>query len=382
VVRLLTILVLFLAVNAFGQTSVNPEISAIGDFRLFTHDDQSRSEEAENFNLADPELELNIGGYLNPYARADAVLAWHGEHNAEIEELYATVERGLPLNSNLRVGKYMLEFGRLNPVHPHAYSFIQRPLPHETLFGEHGLSDMAVRAGFLIPTGEAYTEAMVGVLKGDVLAGHAHSHEHEEGEEEEDDEDIRRDPGFFGRLTTSLATGESSELALGASMLNAVHAAHAHEQGAGDEETEAEQFRAWLFGGDVKYKYSEGRNTALQIEAEVLTRIAQQEEGIDDLTSLGAYGYIDYRFMQQYNLGGIFEFVRTEELHEHEEEEEFEIHESDTWRVGLFAGWAPIEETSLLRLAGHWTEPDEADGFFEITLQFVISLGPHKPHNF
>jgi hypothetical protein len=357
--------------SIMAQTTINPDVSAVGDFRLFSHNDDSRADEVEKLNVADPELELLVGGYLNPYARADLVLAWHGEHNAAVEELYATVERGLPLGAALRVGKYLLEFGRLNPVHPHAYSFIERPLPHVAFFGDEGLSDVAVRSSFLIPTGDAYTEVMAGLLKGDMFGENGHAHE----EEAVEDEDPKRDLGFFGRVTSSFALNESTELSLGVSTVNGVYAIHQHET-----EGNPEQLRQWLLGTDLKYKYRPNRNTALQIEAEGIMRRADQEEG-DALTLYGGYGYLDYRFRQKYNFGGIFEYVRVKEMHEHEGEEP-ELHTNDTWRTGLFVGWAPVEETSLVRLAGHWTEPEEADGFWEVQLQFLVGLGPHKPHNF
>jgi len=368
---------LCVACTAYGQTTTNPDISAVGDFRVYSHNDDSRANEVEELNIGDPEFELNIGGYLNPYSRADVVIGWHPEHDAEIEELYATVERGLPLDAGLRVGKYLLEFGRLNPVHPHAYSFIKRPLPHAAFFGEEGLADVAVRPSFLIPTGDAYTEIMAGLLKGDALAGHEHEHgDGEEGQEHEgEEEEPKRGLGFFGRATSSFALGDATELSFGASAVNAVHEMHEHE----DEPVE--ELRTWLIGGDVNYQYRPNRNTALHIEAEAIVRTAEPSEGSDNLTSYGGYGYVDYRFRQQYNVGGIFEYTKLEELHEHEGEEP-EIHQCDTWRAGLFVGWAPIEETSLVRLAGHWTEPDEGEGFWELTMQFVVSLGPHKPHNF
>ncbi|MFH1687270.1 MAG: hypothetical protein ABIE70_07070 [bacterium] len=366
---------------AYGQTTTNPDISAVGDFRVFSHNDESRANEVEELNIGDPEFELNIGGYLNPYSRADAVIGWHGEHSAEIEEIYATVERGLPLDAGLRVGKYLLEFGRLNPVHPHAYSFIKRPLPHEAFFGEEGLADVAIRPSFLLPTGDTYTELMFAVLKGDALTGHGHEYVHEEeGEEEHEDvhgseEESKLGLGFFGRLTSSFALNESTELSFGASAVRAVHEMHEHEH------EEIGELWAWLVGGDVKYKYRPNRNTALQIEVETIVRQAEQAEGMGNLSSLGWYAYLDYHFRQQYNIGGIYEYTKLEEPHEHEGEEP-EVHQVDTWRAGLFVGWAPIEETSLVRLAGHWTKPDEGEGFWELTMQFVVSLGPHKPHNF
>ena len=354
-----------------AQTRYNPEISVVGDMRVYSHDDMNRSDEKEKLNIASPGMEIVAAGYLNPYARADAVIAWHGDHNAEIEELYATVLRGLPFGMNVRAGKYLLEFGRLNPVHEHAWSFMERPLPHEAFFGEEGLSDMAIRASFLLPTGNTYTELMAGVLKGNALIGH-HHHE-EESEEAESEETERIDPGFFGLLATSTAVSEHAELALGISVVNSVYERHVDTL-----DGSVHELRAWIGGADIKYKYKPSRYTTLQIEAEGLLNRQETEDG-DDVTSYGGYGYVDYRFRQKYNAGGIFEYISQKNPEEHEDTD---AAENETWRAGLFVGFAPIEETSLLRLAGHWTEPDAGDGFWEITLQFVFSLGPHQPHNF
>ncbi len=367
-------LLLLCAVPVSAQTTVNPDISAVGDFRVFTHDDAARPDQQEEFNFADPFLELFITGYLNPYMSATAVVGWHEGHNAEIEELYASVHRGLPLNLAATVGRHRLPFGRLNPVHPHAYSFLRTPLPHEVFFGEEGLSDVALQASVYLPTGQAYTELYGSVLKGDALSGHGHEHEEEAHAEEEEHDGARTDVGFFGRLTTSFAPGEYSELALGASAINSVYEMHEHTEG------ELEQLRAWVVGGDVKYRWVPSRYTTLQIEAEGLMRVQEAHEGEDDLTSYGGYGYLDYRFRQRYNIGGIFEWLSVEE---HVDTPGGEIVESfDTMRYGLFVGFAPVEETAVVRLVGHYTDPDETDSFWELTAQLVISLGPHKAHNF
>ena len=375
-----------LAGTAGAQTSLNPDISLIGDFRTFSHNDPIRDAEMETFNIADPELELYISGYLNPYVHADATFAWHTGTNAEVEEIYATVLRGLPLNLNLRAGKYRLEFGRLNPVHPHAYSFIHQPLPHASFFGDEGLNDVAIRGSIYLPTGNAFTELKAGVLKGDALFGHHHEEEEGESEEEHghDSEPERNDLGVFGRLTTSFAVSESGELALGGSIVNSPYALEENEDTTVTiDPADLTQLRATVVGGDFKYKWKPSRYTSLLIDSELLMRIDQQPPGEESLTSYGAYGYLDYRFRQRYNVGGIVEWLRRKELHESEDPMvEHEVHQSDLTRFGLFVGFAPVEETSLLRLAGHWTEPDDGDGFWELTLQMVFSLGPHQPHNF
>jgi len=373
-----------------AQSTVNSDISLVGDFRTYTHNDRSRPDEREKLNLATPEIELSVNGYLNPYVRADAVLGWHEGSNAELEEAYASVLRGFPFGMNLRVGKYLLEFGRLNPVHEHAYSFLKRPLPHAKIFGEHGLSDMAVRASVLLPTGAAYTELMGGLLRGDAMVG---GHHHDESGLENDQHDSAEEEqhrpglGFFGRLTSSMSVSEAAELAVGGSVLNTVHEFYEDDDTSAVQESEPGsdepiQLRAWVIGGDIKYKNKRSRYSTLQIEAETLARFAERHDGDGRLSSYGAYGYLDYRFRQRYNVGGVVEWTRIAGHETDEEGEDHAVHNHEIRRFGLFAGFAPVEETSLMRLAGHWTEPDDADGFWEVALQMVFSLGPHQPHNF
>jgi hypothetical protein len=219
-------------------------------------------------------------------------------------------------------------------------------------FGLEGLRDMAVRASFLLPTGGFFSEAMFGLLQGDLLAG--------EGTDASDTtaaDPTPFDPGFFARVDASVATSDYGELAFGASGLTALYDAN-------------EGLRAWLGGLDAKYKWKPSRNRSLQIESEILVSRRELITGAD-VTSLGAYGYGDYRFRQRFNLGAVGEYAE-------------DLFDSDrhTWRVGGFLGFAPVEETSLVRLEGDWTKPDSGDGFWSINLQLVFGLGPHQPHMF
>jgi len=353
------ILLVALCGSVSAQTTLNPDVSAIGDMMIFTHNDEERINEKDKFNLTRPKLELNLNGYLNPYARADAVIAWEGEENAVIEEFYATILRGLPLNMNLRAGKYRLEYGRLNPIHPHAYSFINLPMVHEAFFGEEGLNDVAIRAAFLLPSGKTYTELMGAVTKGnalleeDALAGNDTTH---------------LNLGGFGRLTTSMAVSETAELSLGTSILNSVY------------EIDPRQLRTTLIGLDAKYKNVKSRYSTLLFESEFLYR-SQEQDSADNVTSYGTYAYVDYKFHKVYNIGGMFDYTSLKSLEFDTLGTPSEV-TSNTWRGALFVGFAPIEETTLIRLVGHWTKPKETDGIWELAMQFVFSLGPHKPHNF
>jgi len=334
---------------AAAQTTLNPDISLVGDIRAFEINDPAFPELHDRLNLDLSGLELVVGGYLNPYARADIVFGWEGEDNAEIEEAYATFLRGLPLDANVRVGQYLLEFGHLNPNHPHVYSFIHRPLPHEEFFGEEGLRDLAVRAAFLLPTGSMFTELQFAVLQGGTLPAPEPDSLTPEPEPEK--------LGYFGRLGASVATSDYGELAFGVS-------------GVTSRYDPLQKLSAWVAGADVKYKWKPGRNTSLQIESELLLNRHEDSSG-GSWDSWGAYGYLDYRFRQRFNVGAIAEWT----------EGAFDSGFSAT-RTGLFLGFAPVEETSVLRLAGDWTKPETEDGYWSLTLQLVFGLGPHQPHTF
>jgi hypothetical protein len=163
--------------------------------------------------------------------------------------------------------------------------------------------------------------------------------------------------GYFGRLGLSVATSDYGELAWGVSGVIAQY-------------DPAQTLAASVVGADVKYKWAPGRNTSLQIESELLWN-RHETAAAKDLESWGGYAYLDYRFRQRFNVGAIAEMA----------EGAFEP-EVTTRRVGLFLGFAPVEETSVLRLAGDWTEVGDLDGYWSLTLQLVFGLGPHQAHTF
>lgn len=134
---LVAAVLLFGAYMAHAQTSINPDISVIPRFLLETNDaeeDEHGDHRWSRPDLSFEELEVAVSSYLNPYAKADITLTLPGpdleEAKLGLEEAYVTVVRGLPLDLNLRAGKYRAEFGKINRVHPHAWSFVTQPISH------------------------------------------------------------------------------------------------------------------------------------------------------------------------------------------------------------------------------------------------------------
>ncbi len=361
---LLCALVCTFAGDALGQSSINPDISAIGDIRgSWTSDD--RDPGADQFNLELHEAEIAFQGYLNPYARADAFVGFHDGEGADIEEMYLTFTRGLPLGLSVRVGQYLMEFGKLNSLHPHAYSFILAPLPNVAFFGEEGLRDVGVHASLPIPTGDLATTLSLDVLKGDFLDEHAHEDFHESESERPNER------AFAGRLQTFVAIDDFRSISFGATAVTGVPAVGT---------------RRWIWGGDVKFRWKPDRYRSLTIIGEYTgnrqpteehlerTEIAsaQHGDGHEYSSRHGAFGYVDYQFRQRFNIGAMCDWLQVDELRT-----------GDSWRIGGFVGFAPVEETSLLRFLAVYNNDAHSDqGYLSGVIQLVFSLGPHKPHAF
>jgi hypothetical protein len=68
--------ILFLSFTvSWSQSNLNPDISLIGFFNTYTNDVKDTPEYAK-LNFETPGFEMLIEGYLNPYARAVATLAY------------------------------------------------------------------------------------------------------------------------------------------------------------------------------------------------------------------------------------------------------------------------------------------------------------------
>lgn len=144
------------------RAGLNPNISAIGDFRSFYNSEGDR-----NFDAFVHGAEFSFRSAIDPYARADFYPVFEGEDgelNARIEEAYLTT-LGLPLNLQLKAGKFRQSFGRINLVHGHALPVIDVPVAYESFLGE-AMIDQGFSLSWLIPNRSFYQELIVEVTRG------------------------------------------------------------------------------------------------------------------------------------------------------------------------------------------------------------------------
>jgi hypothetical protein len=356
-----------------AQTSLNPDLSIIPRFLMETNDGE-RLPARRVFSQPDfsfQELEIVASAYLNPFSRADVVLTLPGPDveagKLGLEELYATVFRGLPLDLNLRFGKYRVEFGKLNTVHPHAWPFVTQPLMQARFLGEEGLNDLAISLSALLPTGDVYTRLNVDLLRGSAIGG-ATGLADTTGE--------KPTYALSSRLMGFFTLTDESDLEVGLSGYTGIH--DPYNRG-----------RFWYGNVDFKYKYRPSLYTSLVVQGEYLLNSRNASLGPDlqpftdpdgnpvrlSLTTSGMYIYMDYQFMKIFSIGSKFDWAQSP-------------YSADdrASAVAVFAGYYPVEETLGLRLQYQNTKYDmpgmDARSVNAIALQVLCSLGPHKAHPF
>ena len=328
---------------------LNPDISVIGDARLHWSDLDSDDRTELDFH----ELELAFVGPLNPYASAEAYLAIHGDEGVEVEEAKLLLDRYFPGGFGLTAGRLLLDFGQINAVHAHAYPWADRPLAHQEFFGEDGARDVSVRLDWIAPTEGVHVQATAGLLRGESLLG-GHAHEADAEAEEEPD------PELGGSARVALFAEPSSSLAIqfGVSAL--------HGTFDPDEDAKA----TWI-DVDAKAKLDLGPNRALVLHGEGVFGDRDETAEGPAAKPRGFFGAADLRVSARWNVGGFAESAT-----------DVDDDEITTQRWGGFLGLALMEETTVFRLVGRITDPEEGEDVAEALVQAIFALGPHRPHRY
>jgi hypothetical protein len=93
---------------------------------------------------------MSLYSVVDPYFDLFAVIGLAPE-GAGLEEAYFTT-RKLPYGFQLKAGKFLVSFGRVNEQHEHYWDFANRPLIATALFGEDGLNEIGAQATWVAPT--------------------------------------------------------------------------------------------------------------------------------------------------------------------------------------------------------------------------------------
>ncbi|MCU7494343.1 MAG: hypothetical protein HF314_04400 [Ignavibacteria bacterium] len=386
------LLLLLVPALIMAQSNVNPDISLIGTFNTYTNFNKD-SPDYNNLNFALPSMELLVEGNLNPYSKAAAVLSY--EESFLIEELYAQVLRGLPLDIQVKAGKYLVPFGKINTLHPHAWPFLERPLFQQIYFGRDGFNDIGVDLSFILPTGVVFTSLELGIYKGDAIGK-------SEAVNPKEQESIRalrgKSPVFEGRLGSFFNPGHFSNIEAGISASYGIHSRNLFSiPGNNISPFETRSLYYTYLGADFKYRYKPDEYTALTIQGEglwnhrdvarfhITGQLRQDVKGT--INTWGSFLSLDYQFLKMFSSGAKYDFtyglpgdIPTE----------FTLSNDDINKTHGISGWFayyPVEGTLALRLELQHLIFDvpsyiSRKNDTKLTLQLLFSLGPHKAHPF
>jgi hypothetical protein len=152
-----------------GSALTNPNISLVVDTSYYTsnlkdHDLEARDfEQRKGFNLRAAEMYFfaPVDSYFNLYSAIPIT-----EDGVELEEAFA-VTTFLPGGFQVKGGKFKSNFSRLDAQHPHAWDFVDIPLPYRSFMGDEALGgEKGVQLTWLPPL-PIYTLLGAEILQGD-----------------------------------------------------------------------------------------------------------------------------------------------------------------------------------------------------------------------
>ena len=319
------------------------------------HDDHEGHGHSLGTGIHLQEVELKFSSVVDPYFRADFVLAAHGGHLGFEEAFLSTTS--IP-RMTIRAGQMYANIGRHNLLHTHAYQFVNAPLPWPELLGPEGLNDVGVSFDILFPLpffAEINAQVFQGEwasLSGDITDDPATSADESSPDQREDS-----DLGYVGHLKTLFELSDSATIELGGTYAGGRNG-----------------FGGWthMMGSDLTLKWrpiQAERYTSLEWTTEYL--LVNREGDPESDREGGGYTGLRYQFNQRWWVQ-----ARAAVLGLPQGDEDPHL------RNEALLAFIPSEYSGFrLQYAFEPGDSDHEEGpLHEIFLQAIISIGSHPTH--
>lgn len=326
------------------SATTNPDISVIGDFQL-----RYMSEGERNWDTYLNGVELNFSSVIDPYARADIYPVFEGEGgdlHVHLEEAYLTT-LSLPLNLQVRAGKFRQQFGRMNLTHRHALPVIDVPVAYETFLGE-AMIDQGLSVSWLVPNPAFYQELILDVTQG---PGESPLFTKSEG----------NTPQLMMHFKNFWSLTENATLQLGFS-------------GALGENEFGERSR--LGGVDISYiwkpvRYNTYRSLEWQTEFFFSGTDHPGPDGVMTENSWGMYSWLQYQLSRRWYLTGLYSYGENPMDHTMSEQ-----------AVSATLAWYATEFQKLEIGPKISTDNNFGETAFSGLFRWVFVIGTHGAHEY
>lgn len=332
-----------------GATSnaklLNPDISMIGDF-IGT---AGTNRIAPSPGLEMHESELGVQAIIDPYARGDFFISF-GENGVNLEEGFITFT-ALPGGFVAKVGKFRADFGKVNTIHNHALSYIDRPLATVNLVGgEDGINDAGISLIRILPAPKNwFLEGTAQLFRGDSDGVFVASR--------------RQDVSVVGHLRAYRDITESTNIDLGLSYARGHNAF-------------GTKFLTNLYGADVTLRWKPLRRAIYHSAVWRTELFWSQRDQLSPAAlfqvqrAFGLYSSVDYRLNRRWTVGGRFD----------RSGRAANANLTDNGFSAILTYWP--SEFSQVRGQYRFGRLAEGTDANEFLLQFIFVLGAHGAHPF
>jgi len=333
-------------------SSIKPNISVTGDFLANFSDDSHMGDDDDRFDLRG--VDIDFTGEIDNVARAYFNLAYHDD-DVTLEEGYLEVFDLLPGKTDVKLGKYRVNFGLLNTIHPHALPQVDYPAVYRAYLGEEGYIDQGIGiAGSFPSLWKAPFNYTLQVVNG---KRHEHGDEDEEHGHEEGDDEYRRlkdfdDIVYVGRLWNEIKQSDDFGVNWGLSGLT------------GRFDDSGRSPRYYLEGMDLSFIWYRcpNKNNRVRWQSEVF--LSQVDDGSWE-SSYGLYSFIDYSFAPRWLAGVRYDYAQLP-LASNDSVTEYSVYLTHQF-----------SENNRIRLQFKNTDRNYSKDSNYLWLQWVFTLGRH-----
>jgi hypothetical protein len=383
-------------VEAVDGSGFNPDISLILDGRFTVFDNESEYElpgfmlggEAgrgkEGFHIGHSELALSANVDDLFYGKMTVAIHDHeGDTEVELEEAFIET---LALGEGIivKAGRFFSAMGYLNQQHPHAWDFTDAPLIYRGLFGDQLLDD-GVQLGWVAPT-PIFFKVGAEFTRGERFPAAGAS------------KDGKGANTLFAKVGGDIGDSQAWQIGIShwrAEIEGRTSGGHHHDDGAHEVPTYGGDSQ--VSGIDFVWKWAPHGNATernLKIQGEYFVRDEEGDVVMDDGSETsesttydgeqkGLYLQAVYQFIPRWRIGLRYDWLDSDNKGSDEEVLaeaglDNEGHTPERWTL---MGDYSHSEYSRLRLQFARDESyEDADNI--ITLQYIMSLGPHGAHEF
>jgi hypothetical protein len=367
-----------------------PDFSAVGD--LVGDLSPKGSTQPGNTRFGVREVELAVQAVVDPYFRGDVFLGISDLEGISIEQAFLTTT-SLPNQLELRLGRYLMPFGKENTTHRHDLHTIEYPYVIQKFLSDDGLKGTGLWGSRVFSPFGFFQEVQITAV--DRLAPPA--------EGLTANEPVNKSLtglGYSARLRNYVDLSEAQNVELSFSALTGKREQPLSEQYIADLLTQgvnlnATNARQSTLGADLTYRWrplQQGLYKSFILQSEVMYQVNEKSPSVPVLGNCtdacplaptlagnyagptrnytGAYVFARLQTGQRSFIGSRYDYVQNPE------------NDGRTLSAGsVYLEWFPSEFSKLV--AGYEGVSNEGSKFVNrLLVQAVFSLGPHKPHPF